>query len=167
MKNNLAVFGVFVALAFMISYVESLIPFSVGIPGVKLGLANIVIVAALYLWGGREAFFLSVVRIFLSGFLFGNMFAILYSLAGSILSLAVMWLMKKSSRFSVVGVSIAGGVSHNIGQMAVASLLLPKAGLLYYFPFLLAAGVATGFLVGLVSGEIIRRLPVSHTGSKK
>ena len=122
-------FGVFTALALIVSYVEALIPFSFGVPGIKLGLANIVVVAALYMWGGTTALLLSVVRILLSGFLFGNMFAILYSLAGALLSLSVMALLKKSGRFSVTGVSIAGGVFHNIGQMMAAGLLLPKAGL--------------------------------------
>lgn len=157
-------FGVFTALALIVSYVEALIPFSFGVPGIKLGLANIVVVAALYLWGGAAALFLSVVRILLSGFLFGNMFAILYSLAGGLLSLFIMVLLKRSGRFSVTGVSIAGGVFHNIGQMAAASLLLPKAGLLYYFPFLLTAGVVTGFLIGILSMEIIKRIP---KGSRK
>ena len=83
-------FGVFTALALIVSYVEALIPFSFGVPGIKLGLANIVVVAALYMWGGTTALLLSVVRILLSGFLFGNMFAILYSLAGALLSLSVM-----------------------------------------------------------------------------
>ncbi len=157
-------FGVFTALALIVSYVEALIPFSFGVPGIKLGLANIVVVAALYMWGGTTALLLSVVRILLSGFLFGNMFAILYSLAGALMSLSVMALLKKSGRFSVTGVSIAGGVFHNIGQMMAAGLLLPKAGLLYYFPFLLIAGVITGFLIGILSMEIIKRLP---KGSKK
>ena len=157
-------FGVFTALALIVSYVEALIPFSFGVPGIKLGLANIVVVAALYMWGGTTALLLSVVRILLSGFLFGNMFAILYSLAGALLSLSVMALLKKSGRFSVTGVSIAGGVFHNIGQMMAAGLLLPKAGLLYYFQFLLIAGVITGFLIGILSMEIIKRLP---KGSKK
>ena len=159
MKNKVAFFGVFVALALIFSYVEMLIPIQIGIPGVKLGLANLIIVIMLYKTTAREALLLSVTRVLLSGFLFGNMFSILYSLAGGILSLAVMALSKKTGGFSVIGVSIAGGVSHNMGQLAVAAFVVETARVIYYFPLLLIAGVLTGFLIGVVSRETLKRLP--------
>ena len=107
MKNRAAYFGVFTALALILSYVEILIPISFGVPGVKLGLANLIIVIVLYKTDWKEALLLSVVRIVLAGFIFGNMFSILYSLAGGMLSLAVMAVLKKGGSFSVAGVSVA------------------------------------------------------------
>ena len=108
MKNRVAYFGVFTALALIFSYVETLIPINFGIPGVKLGLANLVIVIALYKMKLTEVYLLSVVRVLLSGFIFGNYFSIIYSLAGGLLSLTVMALLKKSKGFSVMGISVAG-----------------------------------------------------------
>ena len=107
MKNRVAYFGVFTALALIFSYIETLIPISFGIPGVKLGLANLIIVIALYKIPLREVYVLSVVRVLLSGVLFGNYFSIAYSLAGGLLSLTVMALLKKAGGFSVIGISIA------------------------------------------------------------
>ena len=110
LKNRAAYFGVFTALALIFSYVESLIPIHFGVPGIKLGLANLLIVIFLYKRNAKEALLLSIVRIVLAGFMFANLFSILYSLAGGILSLAVMAFLKKRGTFSVIGVSIAGGV---------------------------------------------------------
>ena len=131
MKNRVAFFGVFVALALIFSYVESLIPIQIGIPGVKLGLANLIIVIALYKMSLKEAYLLSVTRVVLSGFIFGNLFSILYSLAGGLLSLSVMALLKKHGDFSVIGISIAGGVSHNIGQLAIAMVVVETFSVVY------------------------------------
>lgn len=158
MKNRAAYFGVFTALALIFSYVEMLIPIQFGIPGIKLGLANLLIVIMLYKCGAKEALMLSVVRIVLAGFIFGNMFSIIYSLAGGILSLVVMTLLKGRGSFSVTGVSIAGGVFHNIGQLLVAMLVVETYKVGYYLPVLLIAGVITGALIGIVSGEVLRRL---------
>ena len=116
MKNRVAYFGVFTALALIFSYIETLVPIPFGIPGVKLGLANLIIVIALYKIPLREVYVLSIVRVLLSGVLFGNYFSIAYSLAGGLLSLTVMALLKKAGGFSVIGISIAGGVCHNIGH---------------------------------------------------
>lgn len=151
--------GVLTALAVTASYIEFLIPFTIGIPGIKLGLANIVVVITLYVLGEREAFSVSAVRILVMGFLFGNMAGILYSLAGGMLSLAVMAALKRTSKFSKTGVSIAGGVSHNIGQLAAAVFIVANTDLLLYLPALLCAGTVTGFLIGLLAGEILKRLP--------
>nr|WP_106788299.1 Gx transporter family protein [Massilistercora timonensis] len=158
MKNRVAYFGVFTALALIFSYVESLIPIQLGIPGVKLGLANLIIVIALYKMRLSEVFLLSIVRILLSGFLFGNYFSILYSLAGGLLSLAVMALLKKAGDFSVMGISMAGGVSHNVGQLVVAMLVVETVSVSYYLPVLLVAGLVTGFLIGVAAGEMLKRL---------
>ncbi|MBU3876692.1 Gx transporter family protein [Faecalicatena sp. AGMB00832] len=158
MKNKAAYFGVFTALALIFSYVEMLIPIQFGVPGIKLGLANLMIVIMLYKSGPKDALLLSVVRIVLSGFLFGNLFAIIYSLAGGILSLAVMALLKKRGTFSVMGVSIAGGVCHNIGQLVVAMAVVETYRVGYYLPVLLIAGTVTGMLIGIVSNEVLKRI---------
>lgn len=153
-----AYFGVFTALALIFSYVETLIPIHFGIPGIKLGLANLLIVVFLYKCGWADALLLSVVRVLLSGFLFGNLFSILYSLAGALLSLGVMAALKKSGTFSVVGVSMAGGVCHNLGQLFVAAAAVETYRVGYYFPVLLIAGIVTGALTGAAAGELLKRL---------
>lgn len=158
MKRKTAYFGVFVALAMIFSYIETLLPINFGIYGVKLGLANLVIVIALYRMGAAEAACLSVARIVLTGFLFTNLFSILYSLAGGLLSLAVMAAAKKSDKFSVYGVSMLGGVFHNIGQLLIAMLVVETLSVAYYLPVLLVAGLLTGLLIGIASSEVLKRL---------
>ena len=158
MRNRAAYFGVFTALALILSYVETLIPINFGIPGAKLGLANLIIVIVLYKTDWKEALLLSVTRIVLAGFIFGNMFSILYSLAGGILSLAVQAVLKKQGSFSVAGVSIAGGVSHNIGQLIVAMIVVETYQVGYYLPVLLISGLLTGLLIGVISGEVLKRI---------
>lgn len=160
MKNNkakkIALFGMMVALAFTFSYFESLIPFNIGIPGVKLGLANLVVVTALYIMTPSQAFAIAVIRIFLAGLTFGNVYSLAYSLCGGILSYAVMLLVKKT-KLSVVGVSMLGGVCHNIGQIIVAAIVMETIRIAYYLPVLLVAGLITGFLMGIVSKLVIDR----------
>lgn len=155
---RLASFGVFVALALIFSYIETLIPFQIGIPGVKLGLANLVIVIALYRMPVGEVYLLSGVRVVLTGFLFGNLMSILYSLAGGILSLTVMWGMKRIRSVSILGVSIAGGVFHNVGQLLAAALMVETYGVFSYLPVLLISGLLTGFVIGLAVGEMLKRI---------
>ena len=155
---RLASFGVFVALALIFSYIETLIPFQIGIPGVKLGLANLVIVIALYRMPVGEVYLLSGVRVVLTGFLFGNLMSILYSLAGGILSLTVMWGMKRIRSVSILGVSIAGGVFHNVGQLLAAALMVETYGVFSYVPVLLISGLLTGFVIGLAAGEMLKRI---------
>jgi len=157
-KSKVAYFGVFAALALIFSYVETLIPIQFGIPGVKLGLANLIIVIALYRMKLSEAYLLSIVRVLLAGFIFGNYFSIIYSLAGGILSLTVMALLRKKGGFSVIGVSIAGGVFHNIGQLIVASVIVETFSVMYYVPVLLIAGLVTGLLIGIASDGMLKRL---------
>ncbi len=158
MKTKVAYFGVFTALALIFSYVESLIPIHFGIPGVKLGLANLVVVIALYRMSLKEAYLLSIVRIVLAGFMFGNLFSILYSLAGAVFSLTVMSMLKKTDKFSVFGVSMAGGVFHNVGQLIMAMIVLKSLSIGFYFPVLLISGMITGFLIGFVANEMMKRL---------
>lgn len=158
MRARVAYFGVFTALALIFSYVETLIPINFGIPGIKLGLANLIIVIALYKMSIKEAYVLSIVRVILSGFIFGNLFSILYSMAGGLLSLTVMSLLKKTGRFSLLGVSMAGGVFHNVGQLIMAALVLESLSITYYFPVLLISGVLTGLLIGILSSEMLKRL---------
>ena len=159
MKNKTAFFGVYTALALILSYVEALIPISFGVPGIKLGLANLIIVIVLYKSSrATDALIISIIRIVLSGFMFGNMFAIIYSLAGGILSFAVMCLLKRRDSFSIIGVSIVGGVFHNIGQLIVAMIVVETYSIGFYLPVLLIAGLITGALIGIVAGEVLKRI---------
>ena len=157
MKNKVAVFGVFTSLALILSYVELLIPINFGIPGMKLGLANLLVVILLYKGCPRDALLLSVIRILLSGLIFGNMFSIFYSLGGGLLSLAVMVFLKKTGQFTVAGISIGGGASHNVGQLLVAMFVVQTYQAGYYLPVLLIAGVITGAVIGILSAEVLKR----------
>lgn len=157
MKKKVAILGVFLALALICSYVESLIPFYFGVPGMKLGLTNVVVLLLLYFFGAKEALLVSMMRILLSGFMFSNAFSILYSLAGGILSWAVMLLLKKTGRFHMVSISICGGITHNLGQILVAMVVVKNYYIFGYFPFLFIGGGITGLLIGLVAQEIYLR----------
>ena len=157
MKNKVAVFGVFTSLALILSYVELLIPINFGIPGMKLGLANLLVVILLYKGCPRDALLLSVIRILLSGLIFGNMFSIFYSLGGGLLSLAVMVFLKKTGQFTVAGISSGGGASHNVGQLLVAMFVVQTYQVGYYLPVLLIAGVITGAVIGILSAEVLKR----------
>ena len=157
MKNKVAVFGVFTSLALILSYVELLIPINFGIPGMKLGLANLLVVILLYKGCPRDALLLSVIRILLSGLIFGNMFSIFYRLGGGLLSLAVMVFLKKTGQFTFAGISIGGGASHNVGQLLVAMFVVQTYQVGYYLPVLLIAGVITGAVIGILSAEVLKR----------
>lgn len=158
---KVALFGMFVALAMLMSYIETLLPLSLGVPGVKIGLANLVTMVCLYTLGGTAAVAVSLTRIMLVGFTFGNMSAALYSMAGGGLSLLCMILARRSGQFEKTGVSIIGGVTHNVGQLAVAALVVETAAVFWYLPVLLFAGAITGTAIGLLAGEVLRRLPAS------
>lgn len=159
-SKKIATFGVLVALAFIFSYIEALIPFNLGVPGMKLGLANIVVLATLYLLGAKEAFVVSLIRVVLVGFTFGNLNTMIYSLAGGLLSFAVMALAKRLNLFSIIGVSVLGAIFHNVGQIAVAMIMLETSALIAYLPVLMAFGVVSGIVIGIVGGEITKRLRV-------
>ena len=157
LKTKVAYFGALTALGLIFSSIEALIPIHLGIPGAKLGLANLVIVVALYKMSVRECYLLSIARVMLSGFLFGNLFGILYSLAGGLFSLTVMAILKRTEKFSIIGVSIAGGVFHNVGQLIMAVVVLWSLSMVYYLPMLLIAGIVTGLLIGLAAREVLKR----------
>ncbi len=156
MNRKTALLGLFSALAIIFGYVEFLIP--TGIPGVKLGLANLAVLFLLMRYSWREAALVSAVRIIVIGILFTNAFSILYSLAGAALSLLVMSLLKSSPRFSVFGISMAGGIAHNVGQLLVAMAVVESVSLVYYAPILLISGVVTGFLIGALTTEVLKRV---------
>ena len=157
-SSKVARYGLLIALALVLSYAESLLP-TLGVPGVKLGLPNLVVVFALYRLGLWDAWCLSAVRVLLASALFGSGVSLAYSAAGAVLSLAVMSLLKKTDKFSPVGVSVAGGVAHNAGQILVAMALLETARLAWYLPVLWISGTVAGVLIGIVSGELVKRVP--------
>lgn len=156
--KRIAYYGSMLGLAIICGYVEMLIPFDFGIPGIKLGLANIVALVLLYKNGFLPALAVSVSRVLLIGILFGNTMSVFYSLAGGVLSLIVMYLVKKIPYFSTVGVSVAGAAAHNIGQLAAALVVIGMKAVMFYLPFLLIAAVITGFLIGLGAGYLIKRI---------
>ena len=152
--KSVAYCAMLTALAMIFGYVEALVPFHFGLPGVKLGVANIVIVLALYQLPAGQVFAIQVMRIVLVSFLFGNVSMMLYSLAGGILSLLIMLLLKKTNWFSITGISIVGGVSHNLGQLAVALLVVQNLRITFYLPGLLIAGLVTGCLIGMLAYKL-------------
>ena len=154
MAKRVAYCAMLSALAMIFGYVEALIPVNFGIPGVKLGLANLVIVVALYLLPTHQVLFIQIARIILVSFLFGNLSMMIYSLAGGLLSFLIMSLLKKAGGFSVIGVSIAGGVTHNIGQLIVAILVVQNMKIAYYASVLMIAGLITGGLIGMLAQRI-------------
>ena len=158
--KKLTTLAITVTLAMALSFLESQIPPLVAIPGVKLGLANIAVIFALYRFGAREAAAVSALRVFLVALLFGSFVSALYSIAGAILSFAVMLLLRRFKVFSEVGMSVAGGVCHNVGQIAVACVLLETNVILYYLPFLLLSGTVAGVGVGVLSALLIRKLKI-------
>ena len=156
--QKVALYGVLIALAMVLSYVEMLIPLPVGIPGVKPGLANLVVFLALYMMRAREALLISMVRILLVSITFGNGSAFLYSMAGGILSFLVMWIFQKKDFLLPSGVSIAGGIAHNVGQLLMAAVILENGAVFTYFPVLLAAGCITGGIIGFLGEQIRKRI---------
>lgn len=156
MSKKVATIGVLIALAMIFSYIEVLLPINLGIPGAKLGLANLVVVISLYLLPLSWTWMISLIRIFLMGILFGNGLSILYSISGGILSLLVMSILKKIKGFSITGISISGGVSHNMGQLLMAVVILGNIKISYYIPVLLILGMITGIFIGQLSTQIIK-----------
>ena len=157
--RRVALTGMMAALALIFSYVEVLFPFNAGIPGVKLGLANLVPLIILYRLDARYAFAANLIRVILAGLLFSGLFAALYSLAGSLASFLVMYLLKKTRLFSVIGVSTAGGVFHNLGQLTVAMLAVSGPQLIHYMPVLIISGMIAGIIVGIGAAILLDRIP--------
>lgn len=160
--KKIAVLALAVALAMILSFVESQIPAFVAIPGVKVGLANIAVVFVLYKLGWREAALISLIRVFMVSVLFGTAVSLFYSVAGAVLSLGGMILLKKTGLFSTVAVSVSGGVLHNVGQILMACLLLETNVIKYYLPFLIVSGVIAGIVIGLVSAVMVKRVEVRY-----
>jgi heptaprenyl diphosphate synthase len=156
--GRLAAFGLLVSLAIVLSYVEYLLPFFQAVPGVKLGLANVAVIFALYRLGGFQAAAVSLIRILLMAVLFGNAFALAYSLSGAALSLGVMLALKRTGAFSPAGVGALGGVCHNLGQLLCAIVLLETGGLIYYLPVLILSGTAAGLVTGAAAGLLLKRV---------
>lgn len=159
--KKIARYGLLISLALVLSYAESLVPLSVAVPGVKLGLPNLVVIFALYRIGAKEAAVLSVLRVVLVSAMFGNAYSLWYSLAGAVLSLAVMSALKQTKFFGCTGVSVAGGVCHNLGQIAVAMLVLRSAGVAYYLPVLVFSGTLAGVAIGAVGAVMVKRIQFS------
>lgn len=157
-SQRIAYIALFTAVSMIFSYVETLIPIDFGIPGVKIGLANIVSVICIYIYGAGYALIITILRVVLSGFLFTNLYSVIYSVAGGFLSILAMKLLKDTDRFSVIGVSILGGVFHNIGQLLVAIITVSQLKILFYGPILIISGVFMGVLTGLISKLIIKRI---------
>lgn len=157
-NKKVSQYGLLIALAFLLSYIECLIPFPMLVPGMKVGLANIVIIFAMYVMNAKSAAILSLIRILLVSFTFGNLYSLMYSVAGAVLSLLIMILLKKMQSFSVIGVSLAGAVMHNIGQVIVAAVTIDSVDIMYILPILTIVAVVTGIVIGLVSSIVIKRL---------
>jgi len=156
--KKMVILSSLIAIAMILSYVEHLVPAFVAVPGVKMGLSNIATVFALYTLGWPFAICVSVVRVFLSGLLFGNLFSLIYSFSGAALALSVMILLKRIDKFSTVGVSVAGGVMHNVGQIIAACIVMNSAAISLYVIPLIISGTLAGIVIGLLSGILIERI---------
>ena len=159
--RKIAFLGLFTALAMLLSYVEAISPVLItAIPGIKMGLPNVVVIFVLYRFGAWEAALVSAVRVMVVSMLFGNPMTFIYSIAGAALSLAVMVVLKKMNFLSCVGVSVAGGVFHNVGQILVAMALLGTSAMVYYLVALAISGIISGILIGLCGALMIKKLPL-------
>ncbi len=164
--KKIAFLGLCTAVTLILAYVEALLPpLWAAVPGIKMGLPNIMILFLLYRCSLKEAAAVSLVRLFAVALLFGNVMTLAYSFAGALLSLAVMVLLKKTDRFSMVGVSIAGGVFHNLGQILVAMLVLETAEIGYYMIILTLTGTLAGILIGIAGYLVLKylkRFPINY-----
>lgn len=156
--RKISQYGMMVALALIMSYIEAQIPAFFAVPGMKLGLTNIVVVVSLYLLGSKSAMFINIVRIILVSLLFGNTMSLAFSFVGGMLSTLIMIILKKSGKFSTVGVSAAGGITHNIGQILVAIFLLNTSAITWYLPILWISGIISGVVIGIIAGIVTSRL---------
>ncbi len=164
---HITLYGILIALAFILSWLETLLPNPLEgmVPGIKLGLANLVVIIALYRLGFVSAVSVSLVRVLLTALTFGNFSMFFYSLAGATLSLLVMQFIKQFRCFSATGISISGGLAHNLGQILVAVLVLGPT-LIYYLPYLVLGGCVSGFFIGLLAALILHHLPYSVSNKK-
>lgn len=156
--KKVAFLGLFISLAMILSYIESQIPALVAVPGVKVGLPNIVMVLLLYKIGAKETVTVSIIRIVLISMLFGSIQTLTFSIAGAVLSLLGMILLKKTDLFSCITVSIMGGILHNVGQIIAACLWTGTVEIAYYLPVLLISGILAGAVIGIIAGILVKRL---------
>lgn len=157
MAKKISLTALFTAFAVVLSYIESFIPIT-GIPGVKIGLANFAIMLALYLLGYKEAILINIIRIIIVGAMFGNLFGILFSISGALISFCVMAISKKINKLSVITIAILGGVSHNIAQLIIAGFVVETYSVLVYIPVLIISGLITGAVIGILSEIVIKRI---------
>ncbi|MBO4563171.1 MAG: Gx transporter family protein [Clostridia bacterium] len=158
--KKLTLLGISVAAAMVLSYIETFIPVSVAVPGIKLGLANLVTVFLIYKLDWKSAAAVAAIRVLLTALLFGNAASLAYSAAGAVLSLLVMALIKSTCRFSPVGMSAAGAVAHNAGQIIMAVILMGVGEIAYWFPMLVLSGTVTGLATGAVGAILISKIPL-------
>ena len=156
--KKIALCGVLTALAMIFSYIESVIPIPIPVPGIKLGVANIAVITILYVLGVKEAIVINLLRIALTALLFGNVNSFLFSISGALLSLTIMIIMKKLDFFSCIGVSVCGGVMHNVGQIIAAAFIMGSEAIVLYLPVLIVSGVFTGVVIGVVSGIVAKHV---------
>lgn len=159
--KKIALYGILISLSLILSYIELLIPMPFTVPGVKIGLPNIAVLFALYKLSGKGACAVSLIRVLLVSILFGSFVSLAYSLSGAVLSLLVMILLKKSGKFSTTGISVAGGVAHNAGQIMAAILILDNVMIAGYLPVLCVSGTVAGILIGLLASLLIKRIKLN------
>lgn len=164
LNSDVALYGMLASVALVFSYIESLIPINWSVPGIKLGLANIVIVWVLYSMGVGSAALVNVLRVFLIGFLFGNLYSMSFSLAGAIVSLLLMWGCKHFKVFNPMGVSVIGAVGHNLAQIVVAMVVLDNVWITSYLPFLIISGVVSGIAIGIIGGILVKKVKINKPG---
>ena len=158
--RKIAILGVIAAFGAILSYIEAIIDFGIFIPGVKLGLANIAVVIILYIYGYKDALIINIIRIIIVGLLFGNLFSISFSIGGALISYIIMALLKRTDIFSPIGVSVAGGVAHNVGQLMIASFVIESYSIINYLPILMVAGIICGLVIGIIGSMVIRYISI-------
>ncbi len=158
--RRIALYGVLAALAMIMSYIEMQIPAFFAVPGMKLGLTNIVVLVALYKFGDKSAIAINIVRIILISTLFGTVMSFAFSFVGGMLSTFVMILLKKTDKFSTIGVSVAGGLTHNIGQILVAMALLNTQAIAWYLPILWITGIGSGLVIGIIGAIVCSKIVI-------
>lgn len=167
MKSDVALYAMFVSITLVLSYVESLIPYFFPVPGIKLGLANIVILWVLYCMDIKSAILVSFARILLNTLLFGNLYSFAFSAVGGALSLATMFLLKKTTKLKIVTISIVGAVMHNVGQIIVAIVVMKNIAMTFYLPVLLASGIISGLAVGILGGFLCKKINLLQTSVRE
>ncbi len=156
--QKVSLYGIMIALALILSYIEAQVPAFFAIPGMKLGLTNVVVVVALYVIDAKSAMFINVVRIILVSLLFGTAMSFAFSITGGMLSTIVMILLKRTKRFKIIGISAAGGITHNIGQILAAMVLMNTKAIAWYLPVLWISGIFSGVVIGIIGGLVCSRL---------